>query len=278
MTTSPRSIRLDHQIALVTGGGGGIGAETAATLAAAGAHVIVVDKEPGLLETSLAAIADAGGRAEGELVDVTDDDEVAGLAGRVLERHGRLDVLVNNVGHYLRPRQFERSGADHWDALYKVNVHHVFSVTRAFVPSMIDHKAGSIINVSSVEGLRGYPADPVYGAFKAAVVQFTKSLGAQLGLFGIRVNGVAPDLTQSIQVDYSAMSEGYEEMWKVWAPVGRIGQPADQADVILFLASDLSRWVTGHTIPTDGGSLAQSGWNRSHKVPGRTWTNRPLDP
>ncbi len=277
MTSTARSIRLDHQIALVTGGGGGIGAETAATLAAAGATVVVVDKEPGLLAQSVADIEAAGGVAERELVDVTVDDEVAALAGRVLERHGRLDILVNNVGHYLRPRQFERSTGEHWDALYRVNVHHVFTVSRAFVPSMIEHKKGSIINVSSVEGLRGYPADPVYGAFKAAVVQFTKSLGAELGYFGVRVNGIAPDLTQSLQVDYSSTAHDTER-WRVWAPIGRIGQPADQADVVLFLASDLSRWVTGHTIPTDGGSLAMSGWNRSDALPGRTWTNRPLDP
>jgi NAD(P)-dependent dehydrogenase (short-subunit alcohol dehydrogenase family) len=133
------------------------------------------------------------------------------------------------------------------------------------------------VNVSSVEGLRGYPADPVYGAFKAAVVHFTKCLALELGRRGVRVNGIAPDLTQTPQVDYHAgVSPEQEKMWESWAPLGRPGLPEDQADAVLFLASDLSRFVTGHTLPTDGGSLAGGGWFWSPAR--RRWVNRPNDP
>ena len=134
-----------------------------------------------------------------------------------------------------------------------------------------------VVNVASVEGLRGYPADPVYGAYKAAVVHFTRCLALELAADGVRVNAIAPDLTQSEQVDYARwIPESEREKWRVWAPLGRPGDGADQADVVAFLASDAARFVTGHVIPTDGGSLVAGGWFRSLR--GGRWTNRPNDP
>jgi NAD(P)-dependent dehydrogenase (short-subunit alcohol dehydrogenase family) len=157
--------------------------------------------------------------------------------------------------------------------LYRVNFLHVLLVTHAFLPSMTARGRGSIVNVSSVEGMRGYPVEPVYGALKAAVIQFTRSLAVQVGHQGVRVNAIGPDVTESVQVPYSRWVTGEQEaMWPVWVPVGRVGDPLDQARVILFLASELSGFVTGHTIPTDGGTGAAGGWFRSGS--GR-WTNRP---
>ena len=206
-----------------------------------------------------------------------DAEAVRGLAAAVEAAHGRCDVLVNNVGDFLEARPFGRSTPEHWDALYRVNLEHVFLVTHAFLALMIPRRSGSIVNVSSVEGLRGYPADPVYGAFKAAVVHFTRCLALEVGRRGIRVNAIAPDLTQTPQVDYTAgVAPEQEALWESWAPVGRMGVPADQAEAVLFLASDASRFITGHTIPTDGGTLAGGGWYWN--VAKRRWTNRPLDP
>jgi NAD(P)-dependent dehydrogenase (short-subunit alcohol dehydrogenase family) len=144
---------------------------------------------------------------------------------------------------------------------------------------MVERHTGAIVNVSSVEGLRGYPEDPVYAAFKAAVIAFTRSLAVQVGNDGVRVNAIAPDVTESLQVPYSQWLSAEEQaQWPQWVPVGRMGRPEDQARAILFLASDLSAFVTGHTIPTDGGTGAAGGWFRSARRPDRQWTNRPIAP
>ena len=139
---------------------------------------------------------------------------------------------------------------------------------------MIDAGRGSIVNLHSVEGMRGYPGEPVYAAMKAAAAHFTTSLAAGVGRHGVRVNGIGPDLTQTPQVDYLRRPEDHDPAaWKDWAPVGRVGWPTETARTVLFLASDLSSFVTGHNIPVDGGSLAGSGWAWSDRA-GR-FVNRP---
>ncbi|MDT5413343.1 MAG: hypothetical protein QOG14_5563 [Mycobacterium sp.] len=271
---------LNDRIAVVTGGGGGIGAATARLFADHGAQVVIADIDAGLAQLTAEQITASGGSAFAAVTDVRDAGQVAGLARTVLDRHGRLDVLVNNVGHWLRhPGNFVDTDPQLWDDLYRVNLHHVFLVTYAFLPAMISRRSGAIVNVSSVEGLRGYPEDPVYAAFKAAVIHFTRSLAVQVGRDGVRVNAIGPDVTESLQVPYSRWLSAEEQaQWPQWVPVGRMGLPEDQAQVILFLASDLSAFVTGHTIPTDGGTGAAGGWFRSSRRPERDWTNRPVSP
>ncbi|WP_370530845.1 SDR family NAD(P)-dependent oxidoreductase [Mycobacterium paragordonae] len=271
---------LAGRVAVVTGGAGGIGAATSRLFAEHGARVIIADIDPERARRTADEIASAGGAAQAMVADVRDADQVGALADDVRAAYGRLDVLVNNVGHWVRhPGSFADTDPGLWDELYRVNLHHVFLVTRAFLPMMIERQAGAIVNVSSVEGLRGYPEDPVYAAFKAAVIHFTRSLAVQVGRDGIRVNAIGPDVTESLQVPYSRwLSPEEQSQWPQWVPVGRMGLPEDQARVILFLASDLSAFVTGHTIPTDGGTGAAGGWFRSTRRAGRDWTNRPVDP
>jgi len=267
-------------VAVVTGGAGGIGAATARLFAEHGADVIIADIAADLADATAASITAAGGSALAVPADVRDPDQVSRLAATVLDRFGRVDVLVNNVGHWLRhPGSFAGTDPQLWDQLYRINLHHVFLVTHAFLPAMVERHAGAIVNVSSVEGLRGYPEDPVYAAFKAAVNAFTRSLAVQVGNDGVRVNAIAPDVTESLQVPYSQWLSAEEQaQWPQWVPVGRMGLPEDQARVILFLASDLSGFVTGHVIPTDGGTGAAGGWFRSTRRPDRQWTNRPIAP
>ncbi len=271
---------LAGRVAVVTGGGGGIGAATARLFAQHGARVVIADIDSERARQTADEITAAGGSALAFVTDVRDADQVAALARGVLERYGRVDALVNNVGHWLRhPGNFVDTDAQFWDDLYRINLHHVFLVTHTFLPAMIDQHAGAIVNVSSVEGLRGYPEDPVYAAFKAAVIHFTRSLAVQVGGDGVRVNAIGPDVTESLQVPYSQWLSAEEQLqWPRWVPVGRMGLPEDQARVILFLASDLSAFVTGHTIPTDGGTGAAGGWFRSSRRPDREWTNRPVAP
>ena len=272
---------LPGKVAVITGAGGAIGAASARLFAKHGAHVVVSDIDEGLAKAAVDQIRAEGGKAEVDVTDVTDDAQILALRDRVLAAHGRCDVLVNNAGHWVRTvPDFVSGDAIFWDELYRINLHHIFTATHAFLPSMIARQAGSIINVSSIEGLRGYPQDPVYAAFKAAAVQFTKSLGVQVGNSGVRVNGIGPDVTDALQVPYDKLvPPEQEKLWPQWVPVGRMGVGLDQARVVLFLASDLSAFVTGHTIPTDGGTAAAGGWFRSNsRGQGRTWTNRPVAP
>ncbi|MBW0012765.1 SDR family NAD(P)-dependent oxidoreductase [Mycobacterium sp.] len=271
---------LADRVAVVTGGGAGIGAATARLFAHHGARVVIADVDADSAHQVAEEIRMADRSAMAVVTDVREPGQVSALARTVLDRHGRVDVLVNNVGHWLRhPGDFVDTDPHCWEDLYRINLHHVFLVTRALLPAMIARRAGAIVNVSSVEGLRGYPEDPVYAAFKAAVIHFTRSLAVQVGRDGIRVNGIGPDVTESVQVPYSRWLSAEEQTrWPQWVPVGRMGVPEDQARVILFLASDLSAFVTGHTIPTDGGTAAAGGWFRSSRRPDRAWTNRPIAP
>ena len=154
-----------------------------------------------------------------------------------------------------------------------INFLHVVGTTRLFTESMIAGGGGSIVNVHSVEGQRGYPGEPIYGAMKAATAKFSTDLAVNLGRHGVRVNGIGPDLTQTDQVDYITRATGNEQLWPSWSPVGRMGWPLDQARVALFLASDLSAFVTGHNIPVDGGTKAGGGWYWSPSE--GLFTNRP---
>jgi NAD(P)-dependent dehydrogenase (short-subunit alcohol dehydrogenase family) len=265
---------LAGRVAVVTGGGsGGIGGAIARLFAEHGALVEIAELEPARAEQSRADIEAVGGNARAHVVDVTDEADVARLADAVLGTHGRIEVLVNNVGDFHPLVRFQKSGPESWAAMYKVNFLHFLLVTHAFLDPMIESGGGSIVNVHSVEGMRGYPGEPVYGAMKAAAAHFTTCLAVEQGRNGIRVNGIGPDLIQTPQVDYISGFEQHEALWESWAPVGRLGWPEDEARVALFLASDLSSYVTGHNIPVDGGSKAGGGWFWSPEV--KRFVNRP---
>jgi NAD(P)-dependent dehydrogenase (short-subunit alcohol dehydrogenase family) len=264
---------LEGRVAVVTGGGDGIGGAISRLFAQHGALVEIAEIDPDRAAKASADIAAAGGTARAHVIDVRNDEDVARLKSEVLGHHGRVDVLVNNVGDYRPLVRFQESGPESWQAMYEINQRHFYAVTQAFINEMMAARRGSIVNLHSVEGMRGYPGEPVYGSMKAAVAHFTTNLAVTMGRYGIRVNGIGVDLTQTPQVDYITGFEDSEHLWESWAPVGRLGWPEDQARVALFLASDMSAFVTGHNIPVDGGSKAGGGWFWSPTE--RRWANRP---
>jgi NAD(P)-dependent dehydrogenase (short-subunit alcohol dehydrogenase family) len=268
---------LDDQVTVITGAAHGIGAATAELFVQHGAAAVYVTDIDG---DGAATVADRIGPTAVPLtVDVVDGGALAGLRDRVLADHGRVDVLVNNAGHYLTPCALEEGTEDHWQGLYEVNFLHVVRMTKLFLEPMLARGRGAIVNVSSIEGVRGYPVDPVYGALKAAVVQFTRCIGVDVAGRGVRVNGIAPDLTDSVQSNFSAWdSPEVAGRWENYLPLGRMGDPIDQARTVLYLASELASFVVGQTINTDGGTAEAAGWYRSDRRPGRRWTNRPFDP
>lgn len=277
---SPSADRLLHgKIAIVTGGGGGIGGAVSALFAAHGAAVVVVDNDADRANAIADVIVGDGGRAIAVVRDVCDAGTATAVRDATLGAYGRIDVLVNNVGHY-QPRagDFDTSDETQWQGLYEINYLHILRMTHAVLPTMLAQHSGAVVNVSSVEGMRGYPPDPVYGAIKAAVIQFTKSLGLQVAGQGVRVNGIAPDMTETLQLPFSRWIPAEQQyLWPTWVPVGRVGVADDQARAVLFLASELSGFITGHTIPVDGGTAAAGGWYRSQRKPSG-WTNAPIDP
>ena len=208
--------------------------------------------------------------------DASHAPTVAKLAEAISERHGKLDVLVNNVGHFVtRPTPFEQLTDDQLDDIYRLNLKHIFLVTRTMLPLLRQANGpASIVTVSSIEGFRGIPGFVPYGAFKAAITGFTMSLALELGPEGIRVNAVAPETTESAQVPLDRMiHESQRHNIPRWIPLGRFGRPADSAGCVVFLASELAGWVTGTVIHPDGGALAAAGWYRDDRD---TWTNMPV--
>ncbi|WP_298287415.1 SDR family NAD(P)-dependent oxidoreductase [Novosphingobium sp.] len=256
---------------LVTGGGVGIGRAIAEAFADAGAQVVIAEIDPARADQAEAAMPSA----RVIRCDVRQRGVGAMLAERIAAETGKLDVLVNNVGHFVHARPFAMLEDEEAEEILDTNLGQLLRMTRAMIPLL--RKAGpgaNIINVTSIEAHRGIPYCSVYAAAKWAVTGFTKSLALELGPEGIRVNTIAPETTDTPQValDYMIPPENraHEERW---IPLGRFGQPSDSAGAALYLASPLAAWVTGTALNVDGGALAAGGW---YRTPQGEWTNVPL--
>ncbi len=265
---------LSSRVAVITGAAGGICASVTSMLAELGCAVVCADADGDRLAALSEQVVAAGGaRATTVVADLCTADGVAELERATFAAHGHVDILVNGLGEHLASAGPFEDGTDElWQALYEVNLLHVFRVCRAFVPSMKRRGWGRIVNFSSVEGIRSAPDLAVYAAFKRAIDGFTKSLAVELAPSGIVVNALAVDKTRSYQVGHYALPEEYARLAHVWVPAGRYGEPADVARVVVFLASPLNAWIVGDTVVTDGGTLSAGGWFRT---PAR-WTNQPL--
>ncbi|MBO8141881.1 MAG: 3-oxoacyl-[acyl-carrier-protein] reductase [Firmicutes bacterium] len=246
-------MRLAGKTALVTGSTRGIGLAVARRLAAEGALVAVTGRSREQADLVAASITSAGGRAEAFAADLSQGNEAEELVEAVLERFGSLDILVNNAG-VTRDNLFVRLKPEDWEYVLDVNLQGVVRCTRAAVRAMLKRRYGRIINISSVVALTGNPGQTNYAAAKAAIIGFSRSLARELAVRNITVNVVAPGYIRSDMTE--RLSDKVKEEIRGQIPMGRVGEPEDVANAVLFLASDESSYITGHTLVVDGGLTA----------------------
>ena len=243
---------LHGSTAVVTGGTSGLGAASALGLARAGARVIVSGRDRARGERVVSEISDAGGSAALELADVSDAEEAAALADRVLERHGPVDILVNAAGVFARGDAVDLTVAE-WEALWRTNVTSTYLLCQRFGRSMIKRGRGKIVNFSSTDGFLGVPEQLPYNVSKGAIVQLTRTLGAEWIKHGVNVNAVAPCDFATPLIEPFLREPEYRDWITEAIPAGRVGQPDEIVGAVLFLASRASDMVVGHNLLVDGG-------------------------
>jgi NAD(P)-dependent dehydrogenase (short-subunit alcohol dehydrogenase family) len=243
------------KVVLVTGATSGIGHAVAVKFAAAAAHVVALGRNQKALREVEDAVKSAGGDVLALTVDVTNNDEAKRAIDEAIARFSRLDVLVNAAGH-ISSGSIETTSLTAWDAMMNVNLRAVFQLMQLTSPHLIATK-GNIVNVSSVTGLRSFPGVLAYCVSKAAVDQLTRCAALELAPKGVRVNAVNPGVVVTEIHKRGGMSEtDYEkflEHSKTTHPLGRVGDPKEIADLILYLASEKASWITGGTYQIDGG-------------------------
>ena len=248
---------LKDKVALVTGGNGGIGLAMARALAAAGASVAVVGRNPQKLESAVDALQTSGARARAWQVDVSDEGAVASLIGDVVAHFGRLDILVNNAGTNIRKPVQQLSLAE-WHTVMDTNLTSAFLCSRAAYPHL-KSKGGKVINIGSMTSIFGASFAPAYSASKGGIVQLTRAMATAWAADGIQVNAVLPgwidtELTRKGRREV----DGLHERVVARTPAGRWGNPDDLAGIAVFLASTASDFITGTAIPVDGGYSVQA--------------------
>lgn len=241
---------LSGQVALVTGAARGIGRTIAHTLCAAGARVVCVDVNAQTLAETVDALCAGGAAAEAMTCDVTNSERVNQVVDDVVQKYGRLDIMVNNAG-ITRDGLLMRMKDDQWDAVIAINLKGTFLFTRAAIRPMVKARRGRIINVASVSGLMGNPGQANYSASKAAVIGLTRTAAREVASRNITVNAVAPGFIAT-DMAVALGSERLEQI-KAQTPLGRLGEPQDVADAVLFLASEAASFITGHVLVIDGG-------------------------
>lgn len=262
-----KRLGLAGKFAVILGGGGGLGRAAAYDLAPAGVTLALADRNKEMLDETVARIrADGGNVALAEVMDVREGGNLERFFKQVDEANdGKVDILVNVVGGTFR-QNFADTNARGWDTLIRTNFTWLLNATHLAIPRIrATGRGGSIMSFTSIEGHRAAPGFTVYAAMKAAVENFTRTLALELAPEGIRVNTIAPDITptegmKALSERSGLAPELQKVQEKVAIPMGRYGVYEDVGGCVLFLASDLSRYVTGTCIHPDGGTFASSGW------------------
>ncbi|NCT95733.1 MAG: 3-oxoacyl-ACP reductase FabG [Comamonadaceae bacterium] len=242
--------RLSNKVCLITGAAQGIGLATAETFAREGATVVVADLKPEAVDAAVRRCQALGAQAEGHALDVTERAQVDGVVAKVLSRHGRIDVLVNNAG-ITQDARLQKMTIEQFDRVIDVNLRGVFHCAQAVADAMVRQGHGVILNASSVVGLYGNYGQTNYAASKFGVIGFTKTWARELGPKGIRVNAVAPGFIET-PILATIPDKVLDEM-RQRVPLHRLGRPEEIASVYAFLASDDASYVNGAVIEVSGG-------------------------
>src|SRR5467141_3251379 len=247
--------KLDGRIAVVTGAGQGIGFACAEALGEAGAKIIIADRDPTAAEAGCGRLRASGYDAEVVIMDVTDPGRVSEVADQLVSRYGGIDILVNNAGIARSETPAEKVTDEHWLNVVDVNLNGTFWCCRAFGKHMLAAKSGSIVNIGSMSGfIVNKPQEQCYyNASKAAVHHLTKSLAAEWGSRGVRVNAVAPTYVATPLNAFVKISPQMYDAWIGGTPMARLGRVEEIASVVLFLASDAASLMTGSIVLADGG-------------------------
>jgi NAD(P)-dependent dehydrogenase (short-subunit alcohol dehydrogenase family) len=250
-------MRLPDTVALVTGAGSGIGRTIALRFAAEGARVVAAGPTLAKVEETAGLVAEAGGEAVAVFCDVTDPAAVVAAVAAANSAFGPVSVLVNNAGGSFGDDILEID-PETWDRNFDLVLKSVYHCCRATLPAMIERRRGSIVNIASVNGMTGI-GEEAYAAAKAGMINLTQNLAIKYGRFGVRANTVAPATIRTPIWDarLAERPTAFDDLAR-WYPLGRVGEPEEVAHAALFLASDEASWITGITLPVDGGLLAGS--------------------
>ncbi len=249
-------MRLENKVALITGATGSIGSSISRVFAREGASLVLLGRNTDRLKSLASELRDRyGTNIQTMKADITNEEEVQTAIDIALNKFTKIDIVVNNAGFTNDPIEFHNMSDDLWNELINTNLIGVFRVTRAVLPSMMERRYGSIINVSSLGGIKAIDKVPlaVYNSTKAGVIMFTKSIALEYAQYNIRCNCVCPGTVRSKFLEPYLEDEQARKVLNATQPLGRIGEPEDVANAILYFASDESSWVTGSILIIDGG-------------------------
>ncbi|HEU0143502.1 MAG TPA: SDR family oxidoreductase [Nitrososphaera sp.] len=246
------------KVAIVTGAGGGVGKAISKRLSSEGCKVIMLGRDRTKLQKAASEIGNKKNTMT-VIADITKEAEVLSAIDQTINSFDKIDILINNAGIINDPTPFHEMSEDQWDDLVKTNLFGMFRMTKAVIPVMMENGGGSIVNISSVLGIRSIPRVPlsVYAVTKAGVIMFTRSIAVEYGQYKIRCNCIAPSTIRSSIIEPYLEDEGAKKLLESTFPLHVIGEPEDISGAVAYLCSDDSKWVTGTIMMVDGGLSAK---------------------